>query len=132
MAFPRTVVGALALLLAVALLWTVLPGTSRAGQDTRSNRGPIVFFLTPQGVKDGRFRVDVRVDTHSGDLSRLDLQSATVLRLGTREYPALTPVSLGGHHGTGTLWFGLGEAPRAFEIVIRGVGTQGALSFRWP
>jgi hypothetical protein len=99
---------------------------------TRTNEGAIMFSLTPVGVKDGRFEVKVSVNTHSGDLASLDLQATTVLRVAGKDYRAVAPVPLDGHHTVGRLLFPLGQLPERFEIVIRNVGTLGDLTFRWP
>ncbi len=133
--FPSRVLPSLAAVAAALLLATLLPGAfgaALAGTATRSNDGPVVFQLTPRGVEDGRFHIDLRVDTHSGDLADLDLQAATVLRAGSSAFRPLEPVPLRGHHARGTLVFALNAQPQAFEVVISGPGRLGELVFRWP
>lgn len=98
----------------------------------RTNSGPVMFTLTPKGITDGRFRVDVRVNTHSGDLANLDLKADTVLRVGAQSLHPVKAPALRGHHAGGQLEFALERVPDAFEIVISGVRTQGDLTFRWP
>ena len=124
------------LLLALAL---AIPGAQRAGAEPawrgdpdRSNKGEVQFVLTPRDVKDGRFRVDVEVNTHGGDLAELNLQAATELRAEGKTLRPLEPVPLRGHHGKGRLEFQLDRLPDSFEIVIRGVRAMGDLTFRWP
>lgn len=102
------------------------------GYATRSNTGDVMFDLTPRGIEDGRFLVDVRVNTHSGDLATVDLQASSRLRVGTTDYAPLEAVPLSGHHSMGVLAFDLDEAPESFEIVISGVRSLEDLSFRWP
>jgi len=103
------------------------------GADTsRSNGGAVQFVLTPHGVSNGQFRVDVQVSTHSGDLAQLDLQSATELRVADQVLRPLESVALRGHHARGRMAFALQKAPQQFEIVIRGVRGMDDLSFRWP
>ena len=130
------VLGVLALgLLAIPGVWNSVAGQGPSpwGADaTRRNEGAIRFQLTPRGVEDGHFRVDIRVDTHSGDLSNLNLKKQLRLKAGGRSYSPVTDVRLGGHHSGGTLIFPLKEAPERFEIVILAVGTMGDLTFKWP
>ena len=98
----------------------------------RSNKGPITFQLTPKGVEDGYFRVEILVDTHSGDLSDLDLKKQLFLKVEGREYSPLTEVRMSGHHSGGTLVFPLKEIPERFEIVIKKLRTMGDMTFIWP
>lgn len=98
----------------------------------RSNQGPVMFVLTPRDASGKRFRVDVQVNTHSGDLSQLDLMTATELRVDGKTLRPLEAPALRGHHARGRFEFALDRVPDAFEIVIRGVRTMGDLTFRWP
>ncbi len=126
----------------LALSLLIIPGvcTAVAGQGsspwgadaTRRNEGPIMFQLTPKGVEGEHFRVDIRVDTHSGDLSELNLKKQVRLKAGGRSYSPVTNVRMGGHHSGGILVFPLKEAPERFEIVILAVGTMGDVTFQWP
>ncbi len=108
-------------------------GDSPWGDDpSRRNDGPITFMLTPKGVDGGQFRVDISVDTHSGDLKNLDLKRQVRLKIDGRSYAPTEEVSLRGHHAGGTLVFPLQHAPKQFEIVILAVGSMGDVVFCWP
>jgi len=127
---------ALALAVAFLILPALAPGAGAqpawSQKPERSNAGAVQFVLTPKDVSGGRFRVDIVVTTHSGDLASLDLSAAAELRVnGQTLRPAKAP-ALRGHHVRGRLEFALAQLPETFEIVIRGVGTQGDLTFRWP
>ena len=98
----------------------------------RSNEGEVEFVLTPRDVSGGRFRVDIVVTTHSGDLAGLDLSRATELRVDGQTLRPVKAPALRGHHVRGRLEFALARLPETFEIVIRGVRTLGDLTFRWP
>jgi hypothetical protein len=119
-------------------LWVLSGGGSAGAQPAwsadpaRSNSGEIMFTLTPRDVSGGRFRVDIQVNTHSGDLSRLDLQSATELHVAGQTLRPVKAPGLRGHHARGRLEFAMERVPDAFEIVIRGVQAMGDLTFRWP
>ena len=117
-------VGAGATQLAAQPAWSQSP--------TRSNQGEVIFELTPRDVSGGRFRVDIVITTHSGDLSSLDLRSAVELRVNGQTLRPLQAPALRGHHVRGRLEFAQERTPEAFEIVIRGVGTMGDVTFRWP
>lgn len=99
---------------------------------SRSNRGAVLFVLTPRGVSGELFRVDLQADTRSGDLSRLDLMAATELHVDGRTLRPVKAPTLHGRHAQGRLDFVLGHAPDAFDIVIRNVRTMGDLTFHWP
>ncbi|MEE8433704.1 MAG: hypothetical protein V3S64_02850 [bacterium] len=76
--------------------------------------------------------MDIRVDTHSGDLSKIDLKRQLLLMTGGKTLSPTTSVRLGGHHSGGKLFFALQRTPERFEIVIGKVGSMGELTFRWP
>jgi hypothetical protein len=99
---------------------------------TRTAGNEVQLELTPRGLTGGQFIIDVRVNTHSGDLSSLNLQQATTLSMaGTSRHPA-SAGSLQGHHASASLSFPMEAAPDAFEVVISGVRSEGDLHFRWP
>ena len=98
----------------------------------RVNKGEVQFVLTPRDVSGGRFRVDVVVTTHSGDLRELDLGTAAELRVDGHTLRPVTAPALRGHHVSGRLEYELANVPEKFEIVIRGVRNMGDLTFRWP
>lgn len=102
------------------------------GYEARSTSGGVSFDLTPRGVEKGRFLVDVRVDTHSGELGDRDLRDAAALQVGDRTYRLTDAVSLRGHHASGTLRFPLAEAPANFGITIGGVRSMQDGTVRWP
>ncbi len=129
---PAARVLALGLLLLAA---TALAATARPAwmqEPARSNDGEVQFTLTPRDVSGGRFRVDIAVNTHSGNLAELDLRTATELRTGGQTLQPVEAPALRGHHARGRLEFALEQVPESFEIVIRGVRHMGDLTFRWP
>jgi hypothetical protein len=131
---PSRGVAVLGLLALLVLYASAVAGAQPAwsSNPTRSNEGEVQFTLTPRDVKGGTFRVDIVVTTHSGDLGSLDLRAATELRVAGQILRPVKAPALRGHHATGRLEFALARIPDAFEIVIRGVRTQGDVTFRWP
>jgi hypothetical protein len=101
-------------------------------QPERSNQGEVEFTLTPRDVSGGRFRVDIVVNTHSGNLADLDLMRAVELRVDGRVLRPVNAPALRGHHSRGRLEFELDRMPEAFEIVIGTLPTGSPLTFRWP
>ena len=75
--------------------------------------------------------IDFRVDTHSGDLSEIDLRRTVSFEVGEESYSPIEATSLRGHHAQGTLAFSLSEAPEHFVIVIAAVRDMGDLRFEW-
>lgn len=80
----------------------------------------------------GGFHMDVVVDTHSGSLATLNLNTQATLRVGTAEYRPAQRVVLSGHHGQVTLVFNVPQAPATFELVITDVPGAGEVRFAWP
>lgn len=109
---------------------TAPPDWSKA--PSRSNQGEVMFEFIPRGVVDDHFQIEVRVNTHNGDLAALNLQEVAILRVGETVYRPSSPVRLGGHHAHGTLLFELNKVPQKFELVIKSVRSMGDLTFRWP
>lgn len=132
----RTLGWAACLLLLLSAL--LLTGTALAAEPAwrdnpeRSNEGDVVFSLTPRGISGGRFRVDIVITTHSGDLSQLDLRQAMTLRVGGQTLHPVKAPSLRGHHARGRLEFELAELPETFQIAIAGVDGMEEITFRWP
>lgn len=98
----------------------------------RRHIGPITITLTPTEMRGDSLLVDVRLDTHSGDLARLDLQRQVRLVAAGRSHAPTEAVALGGHHSGGTLAFQVGTLPERFEIVVTGLDPAGPVALRWP
>jgi hypothetical protein len=121
-----------------AMLLLLLAATDIAAEPAwkekpeRSNEGEVQFNLTPRDVSGGRFRVDIIITAHSGDLSQLDLRQAVTLRIGGQTLQPVKVPTLRGHHVRGRMEFALSELPERFEIVIAGPRGMGDITFRWP
>ena len=100
--------------------------------ETRSSRGEISFDLTPREPADGRFTIDIRANTHSGDLADLDLRHIVALEAGGQIYRPASATKLGGHHAAGSVTFEIARVPDRFAVTIGGVRSMGALRFEWP
>ena len=102
------------------------------GYDAKSVSGEVSFSLTPRGIAEDHFVVDVHAETQSGDLSEFDMREAATLRTGGRTYHPTAATSLRGQRANGALQFPLTEAPADFEIIISGVRGMPAATLRWP
>jgi hypothetical protein len=99
---------------------------------TRTSEGEIMFEITPRPWKSGRLIVDIRANTHSGDLAELKLQDVAKLQVGNQAYRPVDATSLSGHHAAGTVTFEVPEAPKRFTVEMAGVRSMMDLKFEWP
>lgn len=122
--------------LAVALLLSSACVSQGQAQDqayeTKSNEGEVSFELTPRATDDGRLVVDLRVDTHSGDLSDLDLKALFSLSAGDETHRPVTVTTLRGHHSEGSITFEVGRTPESFTIAIGPLRGMRQQRFVWP
>lgn len=107
--------------------------TAAAGPyETKSTQGVIAFDLTPREPAEGRFTVDIRANTHSGDLADLDLRKVAALEAAGRTYRPVEATSLSGHHSAGSITFEIQHVPEHFAVTLTGVRNMGTLRFEWP
>lgn len=99
---------------------------------TRSSQGDIAFDLTPREPTEGRFIIDIRVNTHSGDLADLDLRKVAALEAAGSTYRPIEATSLSGHHSAGSITFEIQHVPEHFAVTLTGVRAMGDLRFEWP
>jgi len=83
--------------------------------------GDVSVELTPHEPIDGVFKVDYASNTHSVDLSSVDLLEATTLIINGKEIKPLSAPTLRGHHNRGTISFSLEQLPETFTIKIVGI-----------
>lgn len=107
----------------------------RMRQDTayssQTSRGTVTLEVRP-AWKDGGLEVHISANTHSVDLSTLDLKDLARLVVGDT---ALSPESAGalsGHHAETKLLFPLEERPESFAIEIRDVPDVPLRVLKWP
>jgi hypothetical protein len=129
---------ALTLMLTSPILLALLASTlsvsmAAAGPyETRSSRGEIAFDLTPREPTDGRFTIEIRANTHSGDLTDLDLTKIVALEVGDKTYRPVSATTLSGHHSEGSVTFEIAHLPDRFAVTMTGVRKMGQLRFEWP
>jgi hypothetical protein len=79
-----------------------------------------------------RLVINVHSDTHSGDLSQLDLAKAFALDVGGKTYKPAETRPLAGHHADGFVAFEVGSAPSGFSLSISGVRSAPDVKLEWP
>ncbi len=93
-------------------------------QDTayakQTSEGEVTLEVWPQW-QDGVLVVEVKANTHSVDLSGVNLMEQVRLTVNLTEVTPTRAGSLGGHHAVATLVFTLQERPESFTIRIRNV-----------
>jgi len=81
----------------------ILPATERLS--TKTSEGIVTVELTPEKSEKGLLIVEYILNTHSVDMSQIDLQSQTVLEFGGNQYTPVNKPVLSGHHNSGELQF---------------------------
>ena len=94
--------------------------------------GDVLIELTPIGIKNGKFEVQVTANTHSVDLSQFDLMQQTILQYDNKKAKPLSAPKLNGHHSSGTIIFDIKEGINNFKITITGIPNVEERVFEWP
>lgn len=103
---------------------TVYTGSMEAGDS--------VIEITPKGIENGKFIVDISLNTHSVDLSQYDLMEITTLQYNDKKINPESSPKLTGHHNSGTMVFDIGKVPENFSITITGIPNIENRMFEWP
>lgn len=94
--------------------------------------GDVAIELTPIGMKNGRFEVQVTANTHSVDLSQFDLMEIAILTYENKSIKSLSSPKLSGHHSSGTMTFDTKQEISSFRIIIEGIPNMEKRVFEWP
>ena len=95
------------------------------------SEGQVALEVRP-AWSEGRMVVEISANTHSVDLSSLDLSESVRLVLDGKEYAPVEAGSLAGHHARTTLGFEVPARPTAFQLRIRDVPDVPVRTFTWP
>lgn len=93
--------------------------------------GDVAIELTPLGVSDDGMAFDVKMNTHSVDLSQHDLTKQAFLVIGERSIQATTAPALRGHHVYGTLLFPVTKKPDMWHVVIKNIPAVEERIYSW-
>jgi len=94
--------------------------------------GDVAIELTPIGMKNGRFEVQITANTHSVDLSQFDLMEITTLAYENKDIKPLSSPKLNGHHSSGTMAFDIKKEISSFRIIINDIPNMEKRVFEWP
>lgn len=97
----------------------------------RVSEGRVALEITPEWAN-GRMVFEVSANTHSVELSSLDLSKLVRLSIGDREYTPVAAGSLAGHHARARLVFDLPDRPAEFDLVIRDIPDVPLRRLSWP
>jgi len=127
------VVGAAVFALAVPALAAphpalVVADTTYASQ---SSAGEVTLDVQPRWAE-GKLVLDLSANTHSVDLSGLDLTASIRLEVGEATITPSEAGSLDGHHARASVTFVLEAAPAQFSVVIRDVPDIPVRTLTWP
>lgn len=109
----------------------VTAGTFRSMTTGTTDPGEVSIELTPHEIKNGKLEVDISANTHSVDLSKFNLKQITTLEYNGKSINPIEAPSLDGHHASGTLVFELGDSPKSFSIIIKGIPKEEERIFVW-
>lgn len=126
-----TVFLAVAALLVSAAVLDAQESQRAASYEAQVSTGQVSLEARPEW-REGRMAVSLSANTHSVDLSTLDLAESVRLVIGETEYAPVEAGSLSGHHARATLVFELPERPAAFTLRIRDVPDVKERVLQWP
>jgi len=96
-----------------------------------TEEGDTAIELTPHEIESGRLSVDFSSNTHSVDLSDVNLKQAITLNFNGKEIKPITAPTLKGHHNSGTLVFPVDANLNTFSITITGIPKIQERIFEW-
>ena len=124
-----------ALVLAVVILWAAGPVGAQDSLTRKNSQGPVTVTLTlvPPIESGAPVRVQVVLDTHSGPLDGLALESVLALRRpdGSELRPSVVEQSGGGDHRQAVVVFPGTALEKRIEINVKNVGGVAERSFSW-
>ncbi len=98
---------------------------------TQESSGEVTLALTPSW-RDGTLLIALTANTHSVDLSQINLGTQVRLLIGDTALAPTETGSLDGHHTTARLVFPLAERPDVFTIEINDVPDVAQRTLTWP
>lgn len=99
--------------------------------EARTSQGQVSLEAQPEW-RDGRMVVSLAANTHSVDLSAIDLTESVRLLVGGMEYSPVEAGSFSGHHAKARLAFAVATRPDTFKLRIRNVPDVPERVLEWP
>ncbi len=119
----------------------VSPEEGQSGQsgqsfpfDTKIDEGRVTVELTPVKFEDGKIYFEIKLNTHSVELSQFNLTELTSLEFKGKELKPISAPGIGSHHSSGVIIFDTGSnknAPDRFTVKIRNLDSDERV-FTWP
>jgi hypothetical protein len=97
----------------------------------QSSAGEVALDVQPRWAE-GKLVLDLSANTHSVDLSGLDLMALIRLEVGEATIEPGEAGALEGHHARASVTFVLEAAPTQFSVVIRDVPDIPVRTLTWP
>ena len=123
------------LVLAVVIFWAAGPVGAQDSLTRKNSQGPVTVTLTlvPPIESGAPVRVQVALDTHSGPLDGIALESVLALRGadGNELSPSVVEQTGGGDHRQAVVVFPGAALEKAIVIVVKNVGGVAERSFSW-
>ena len=104
---------------------------SQSSAETVSSTGQVSIDLTNKGYHNGQLHMDISMNTHSVDMSSLNLKELVTLDINGKSYKPIEVPTLAGHHNSGTLVFEVSEEPKSFTVTIKDVPDVPKRTFKF-
>ena len=98
----------------------------------KTSESTVTIDLEPHKYSNGVLDIDISLNTHSVDMSKIDLKEQAKLVMNDQEYYPVDAPSLSGHHNSGTLRFEIPNEPGEHKIIITGIPDIEERVFSWP
>ena len=99
--------------------------------DEKTSEGEVTVSLSPEYDNKGLLRVGYAINTHTFDLSSVNLQEQVSLYIDGREIKPANSPSLEGHHNSGVLEFYVEKISLPFEIIIKDIPDVKLRKITW-
>jgi hypothetical protein len=93
--------------------------------------GDVAIDIEPKEFIDGKFILEISLNTHSVDMNDFDLTKMIILKFESKEFAPISAPVLSGHHNSGELVFELEKRPESFSIEIIGIPAVDKRVFNW-
>ena len=91
----------------------------------------VEISLKPVLVTEEKIEFEIKVNTHSVDLSGFNLMEIMFLRIGDNVYSPLSAPKLTGHHSSGKVEFEISGKPDSFEVRLDDIPKVMERIFIW-
>lgn len=121
----------------IVMIYSFLPWgmtTSTAAKniyETKTSSGQVIIDVTPVEFKDGKFYVDMKFTTHTGDLAVYDLAKLVTLEYESGKINPSGAGKISGHHSSSMMTFNIEKEPKSFRIIIKEIPDLSERVMEW-